>query len=100
MENEGQDDKDIAETRWKIFAFIMSFPDKVISALNELPKNYLLIGTTLYALVKVIIDQQILFPALKYQNLISSVSFYYTEWSDGRRRGGRHSLHRIQELRQ
>lgn len=42
-ENEAKGDENIGEIRWKLLAFIMSFPDKVISALKQLPKDYLLI---------------------------------------------------------
>lgn len=99
-ENEAEGDENIGEIRWKLLAFIMSFPDKVISALKQLPKDYLLIGTTLYTLVKVLRNKKTLFPVPKNQNLIYVVSLSSTEWSDGHRRSRWHSLHRIQDLRQ
>ncbi|XP_055309991.1 uncharacterized protein LOC129573501 isoform X2 [Sitodiplosis mosellana] len=46
------DDRENTEIRWKILSFIMSLSNQVILALKNLPKNYLVICTALYALVK------------------------------------------------
>lgn len=44
---------DIVAKKWTIFAWIMSFNEKVIEKLKLMPMKYLLIAATLYALVKV-----------------------------------------------
>lgn len=41
------------EMQWKIFGWIMSFTDSIVSLIRQLPKEYKIIGATLYALVKV-----------------------------------------------
>ncbi|XP_031628378.1 constitutive coactivator of PPAR-gamma-like protein 1 [Contarinia nasturtii] len=52
VENEELDDIAIIEIRWKLFGWIMSFSEEVISTIKKLPQKYLLISTILYALVK------------------------------------------------
>lgn len=44
---------DNLETRWKIIEWIMSIPDETLSAIKQLPTDYLIICTTLNSLVKV-----------------------------------------------
>lgn len=45
------DDMDI---RWKLVGWIMSISDNIILAMQQLPKQFLVICTALYCLVKVI----------------------------------------------
>lgn len=52
----GKEDEKMLEIKWKIFGWIMSLSDDVISAMKKLPKNFLLICAILYALVKVILE--------------------------------------------
>lgn len=47
-------DSEMNEIRWKVFAWIMSFSDDEISTIKQLSKQFLLISTILYVLVKVI----------------------------------------------
>lgn len=46
--------ENLNEIRWKLFGWIMAFNDEIVSAIKRLPKKFLLIGATLYTLVKVI----------------------------------------------
>lgn len=49
----GEDDEGMIEIKWKIFGWITSLSDEVISTMRKLPKKFLLICAILYALVKV-----------------------------------------------
>lgn len=49
----GSNDHEMIETKWKIFRWIMSLSDDVITAMKKLPKKFLLICASLYALVRV-----------------------------------------------
>lgn len=49
----GKNDEKMVEIKWKLFGWITSFSDEVISTMKNLPKKFLLISAILYALVKV-----------------------------------------------
>ncbi|XP_055310152.1 uncharacterized protein LOC129573547 [Sitodiplosis mosellana] len=46
------DDSKIIDIKWKLLAWIMSLSEDVISLIKNLPKDYVLISTILFALVK------------------------------------------------
>lgn len=48
------DDTKIIETKWQLLGWIMSLSEDVISAIKHIPKDFLIISTILYALVKVL----------------------------------------------
>lgn len=54
IDNEISIGSGIIENRWRILSWIMSMSDEMMAAIKKLPKDFLLIATTLYVLVKVI----------------------------------------------
>lgn len=65
----GNDFIEMNKIKWKIFAWITSFTDDEISMIKQLPRDFLLISTTLYILVKVIFNSEHAIFSFSYQSI-------------------------------